>query len=280
MCSVSNANTYCKLCFQSFNELKEKSNYFNSENFNCLKQTADGKTLIMPRSAQIRSQEFDFKHFIYHIFTKFIDAFIKETIDAFSQLKFWSVFDIFDPRKLLQSVTEISNYRNREIIVLINYWSEEKDSTYKSVTINQVGDIDGVAAIEDWPGFRKYMFEKRKAEEEKFQMKLMNCKDEKETLCALEISFDAHKLYSPCLIDSACAIIFPNCLELLHLMLIFPTACAERFVSTVRLVKARPRNQLWQVTLENLLFIATETPKTGFTDSEYDYFVDELKKNK
>ena len=63
-------------------------------------------------------------------------------------------------------------------------------------------------------------------------------------------------------------------------MLIFPTACAERFVSTVRLVKARPRNQLWQVTLENLLFIATETPKTGFTDSEYDYFVDELKKNK
>ena len=29
-------------------------------------------------------------------------------IDAFSQLKFWSVFDIFDARKLTQSVTEIS----------------------------------------------------------------------------------------------------------------------------------------------------------------------------
>ena len=100
-CSVSNAKTYCKLCFQSFNELKEKSNYCNSENFNCLKQTADDKTLTMPPSAQICSQEFDFKHFIYHIFTKRIDAFIKETIDAFSQLKFWSVFDIFDPRKLV-----------------------------------------------------------------------------------------------------------------------------------------------------------------------------------
>ena len=46
--------------------------------------------------------------------------------------------------------------------------------------MNQVGDIDGVAAIEEWPGFHKYMFEKRKAEEEKFLMKLMNCKNEKE----------------------------------------------------------------------------------------------------
>ena len=36
---------------------------------------------------------------------------------------------------------------------------------YKSVTINQVGDIDGVAPIEEWPGFGKYMFEKRKTEE-------------------------------------------------------------------------------------------------------------------
>ena len=45
---------------------------------------------------------------------------------------------------------------------------------HKFVTMNQVGDIDGVAAIEEWLGFRQYMFEKRKAKEEKFQMKLMN----------------------------------------------------------------------------------------------------------
>ena len=86
-------------------------------------------------------------------------------IDAFSQLKFWSVFDIFDPRKLPQSVTEISSYGNREITVLIDHYGKEKATTYKSVTINQVGDIDGVAATEEWPGFPKYIFEKRKAEE-------------------------------------------------------------------------------------------------------------------
>ena len=89
-------------------------------------------------------------------------------IDAFSHLKFWSVFDIFDRRKLLQSVTEISSNGNREITVLIDHYGKEKASTYKSVALNQVGDIDGVAAVEEWPGFRKYMFEKSKAEEEKF----------------------------------------------------------------------------------------------------------------
>ena len=82
------------------------------ENFYCLKQIADDKTLTMPPSAQVCSQEFDFEHFVDHLFTKFIDVFVKEMIDAFLQLKFWSVFDISDSRKLWQSVTEISSYVN------------------------------------------------------------------------------------------------------------------------------------------------------------------------
>ena len=96
-----------------------------------------------------------------------------------------------------------------------------------------MGDIDGVVAIEEWLGFFKYMFEKCKAEEEKFQINLMNYKGEKKrgTFRASETLFDAHKLYSTWLNDKACAIIFPNCLKLLQLMLIFPlsTACVERF---------------------------------------------------
>ena len=107
----------------------------------------------MPPSAPVRSQEFDFEHFIDHVFTKFIDAFVKEMIDVFSQLKFWSVFDIFDPRNLPQSVTKISSYGNQEITVLIDHYGKEKANTYKFVTINQVRVIDGVAAIEEWPEF-------------------------------------------------------------------------------------------------------------------------------
>ena len=85
----------------------------------------------------------------------------------------------------------------------------------------------------------------------------MICKNEKErgTFRASETSFDAHKLYSACLNDKACAIIFPNCLKLLHLMLIFPlsTACVKRFFLKMTIVKIRLQNQLSQVNLENLL---------------------------
>ena len=119
-------------------------------------------------------------------------------------------------------------------------------------------------------------------EEEKFQIKLMNCKSNKErdAFRASETSFDAHKLYSTRINYKICAIIFPNCLKLLHLILIFPATCVERFFSKMKLVKTWLRNQLLQVKLENLFFIATEAPKTGFTDSEYEFFFDELKKKK
>ena len=85
------------------------------------------------------------------------------------------------------------------------------------------------------------MFKKHKVEEEKFQTKLMNCKNKKErdTFCASKNSFDAHKLYPTSVNDKACAIIFLNGLKLLHLMLIFPlsTACVKRFFSKMNLVK-------------------------------------------
>ena len=87
----------------------------------------------MPPSAQVRSEKFDFEHFINHVLRKFIDAFVKEMIDAFSKLKFWSVFGIFGTRKLLQSVTGISSYRNHKITALIDHYSKQKPNTYKSV---------------------------------------------------------------------------------------------------------------------------------------------------
>ena len=62
-------------------------------------------------------------------------------IDAFSQLKFWSLFDIFDPRKLCQSVTEISSYGNQEKTVLIDHYGKQKVNVYKSITMDQVGGI-------------------------------------------------------------------------------------------------------------------------------------------
>ena len=104
----------------------------------------------MPPFAQVRSQEFDFEHFINRVFTRFIDIFLKEMIAAFSHLKFQSVFDIFEPRKLPHSVSEISSYGNNETKTLIDYYGKGKASTCKSVTINKMGIL---MDIEEWQGF-------------------------------------------------------------------------------------------------------------------------------
>ena len=74
---------------------------------------------------------------------------------------------------------------------------------YKSVTINQFGDINGAAAIEEWPVFHKYIVEKYKAKEELQEQ-------ERDIFCASETSFDAYRLYPTYLNDKTCATIFPN----------------------------------------------------------------------
>ena len=70
--------------------------------------------------------------------------------------------------------------------------------------------------------------------------------------------------------------ISPNRKACFLLLLPLSVACVERFFSKMKLVKTHLRNQLSQVTLETLLFIATESPKDGFHDKIYEYFVDEL----
>ena len=120
------------------------------------------------------------------------------------------------------------------------------------------------------------MFEKRKTEKEKLQMKLTNCNNDKErekdTVRTSETPFDARKLYSTCFNDNACAIIFPSCLRLLHLVSIFPlrTACVSRFKNEA--CKNPILKSVIADNFENLFFIVTEASKKGFTDREYDFF--------
>ena len=45
----------------------------------------------------------------------------------------------------------------------------------------------------------------------------------------------------------------------------------------MKLVKTRLPNQLKQTSLENLLYISTESPKEGFDDVVFEHFMDELK---
>ena len=66
---------------------------------------------------------------------------------------------------------------------------------------------------------------------------------------------------------------------LLELSLFFPlsVACVERVFSKIKLIKRRLRNKLSQVSLDSLICISAEAPDE-FSDTEYEFFVDEFKR--
>ena len=74
-------------------------------------------------------------------------------------------------------------------------------------------------------------------------------------------------------------ITYPSCMLLLELLFLFPlsVACVERVFSKMKLIKTRLRNKLLQVSLDPLIRISTEAPYE-FSDTEYEFSVDELKR--
>ena len=79
--------------------------------------------------------------------------------------------------------------------------------------------------------------------------------------------------------DETCRYLYPDCMHLLKLPLMFllRVACVERLFSKMKLIKSRLRNQVGETTLDSLFRILTETPP-GFHDDKHKYFVDELKR--
>ena len=155
-----------------------------------------------------------------------------------------------------------------------------KKNTFKHVTINQSPDVEIEQTKLEWNGFKQYMYQKRKMHRNEMKIKISKCNNEDEKSAFLkEINnFGPRMLWRSVEDDNVVSSLHPNCRKLLFLLLLFPlsVACVERFFSKMKLVKTRLRNQLSQVTLENLLFIATESRKDGFDDKIYEYFVDEL----
>ena len=74
--------------------------------------------------------------------------------------------------------------------------------------------------------------------------------------------------------------VYPSMVFFLYVLLLFPVSVAhiERLFFKMKLIKTRLRSQLSQVHLDQLLRIATESPKESFSDNTYEEFVNEIKK--
>ena len=186
-----------------------------------------------------------------------------------------------DPRKLLETISDVESYGMEEINKLANFYGAGKKDTYKGESVFQKADLDKIATLAEFEGFKQTMFQKRKSYREIIDVKIIKSTDQEEIkhLRKQRQQCTPSMLYYDA--DTVFQELYPNCSKLPYLLMIFPisVACVECFFSELKLVKTRLRNQLSQTTLKSLLRIATESPKEGFSDSQYKYFVNELKKN-
>ena len=125
------------------------------------------------------------------------------------------------------------------------------------------------------------MFQSRKLYQSSISLKLTkeNDKEKVEKIMKEKKNYALSKFNKGISHDETCRDLYPDCMHLLKLPLMFllRVACVERLFSKMKLIKTRLRNQLGETTLDSLLRILTETPP-GFDDDKYKYFIDELKR--
>jgi len=282
---LSNVKTYVEKTKDAINDLiNGKRKYFKKENFDKLKSLAAEQTSSLPPSANLRkSTTFTWEDFEEKTYINFFKRFLLEIDSAFEQLQFWLNFIILDPRKLPAQQQDLDFYGDVELLELLSFYGEDRKNRYKGAENYQAADIDKDVTLAKWPSFKNVMFQKRKAYEESIDKKIIECKDHQKVkeMRKSRSNYSPLLLWNDCKHDEVAKELYPSCMYLLHLLMIFPlsAACVERLFSKMKLLKTRLRNQLSQTSLESILRISTEAPIDGFSDSDYEHFVNELKKS-
>ena len=255
--------------------------YFTPENFARLQAIAQEISLSLPATSRLRHKPFCFTSYNNKVYTKFVGDFKLELLEAFEQMTFWQCLSIFDPRNVPATVVDLPNYGEEELSMLLDRYGEPQEILRFGCTVRQAKDVDPVITRAEFQGFKFLMYTKRKQWEEQFDIAIGKCNsdEDRELLIKQRRSFNARDLWSVLQKDNLNLSLYPNCMYLFYLLMVFPlsAACVERLFSKLKLVKNRLRNQLSQTTLESLLMIATESPKDGFDDIVLESFVDELK---
>ena len=281
---LADVKTYVQLTKSALEKLSTgERKWFTQENFDNKVCKAREQMLSLPPSSRLRSadENFEWERFAADVFQRFVLAFIEELDNAFGQLEFWMSFAIFDPRKLPERKEEIINYGKNELQELGEFYSTKKVDKFKGKVNTQDLDIDLTALKAEWQLFKTLIFEKHQSYHSKVDKDISRADPENH-----QELIKKRERYTPCDLwndlkhDNVVKEIYPNCIYLLHLLLIFPIsiACVERLFSRMKLIKTRLRNQMKQATMDSILRSATETPSNGFTDEDFDFFVDELKR--
>ena len=94
---LSNVETYVEIIIQKLLQCHNNTKFFKVNNFADMKKLAAEETLNLPPSLRLKAPAFYVDKFKNDVCSKFIEVFKEELNKAFSQIKFWPNFSIFDP---------------------------------------------------------------------------------------------------------------------------------------------------------------------------------------
>ena len=185
------------------------------------------QTLSLPPSARLwcADTSFGWEHYVTDVFKKLLSAFIEQLDVAFEQIEFWMAFDIFDPRKLPEKKEDLIQYSDNELWDLGEYYGMWKVNRFEGKVHAQDADIDTPALTAEGPLFKSIMLEKHLSYRSKVNRDVNRANPENvQELIKKRESYTPQKLWDDLKCDNVVKEIYPNCIYLLHLFLILPSA--------------------------------------------------------
>ena len=85
-----------------------------------------------------------------------------------------------DPKKLPEIISNVESYGIEEINELVNFYGADKKHTYKRESVFQTPDLDKIATLAEFEGFKQTMFEKRKSYRKMINVKITKSTDQEE----------------------------------------------------------------------------------------------------
>ena len=80
---------------------------------------------------------------------------------AFSQIKFWSNFSIFDPWRLPEGLLSLEAYVNVELEKHVEHYGNRQSNKFDGTEIYQEPDVSIAMAKVEWESFKKFMHSKQ-----------------------------------------------------------------------------------------------------------------------
>ena len=158
-----------------------------------------------------------------------------------------------------------------ELDKLSSHYSDDKFDIYNGDESRQKAELNPVIVQAEWNSFIRMMFQHLELYQCSIDFKLTKENDQEkvEKLMKEKKIYTPSKFYKDISHDETCRNLYPSCMHLLKLSLMFPlsAACVEHLFSKIKLIEAPLRNQLGETTLDSLLRISTES-SNGFDDDK------------